>query len=164
MKERSRAVAMMVLHMSSHIASGGQSVAQYCHFSGKQWLILEMTWLWTSCRHFNINWFITTHPQYPPSHKSISQRSSSRFHSRPGSRSSSLVHDLRQHFPLQGQINKSEWSYLQIYMWCKMFFTHLNVCVLFLLVQSCGHIDASLLSTASQKLSGHVRRSGEQVE
>lgn len=34
----------------------------------------------------------------------------------------------------------------------------------FLLVQSCGHIDASLLSTASQKLSGHVRKSGEQVE
>lgn len=33
-----------------------------------------------------------------------------------------------------------------------------------LLVQSCGHIDASLLSTASQTLSGHVRRSGEHVE
>ena len=34
----------------------------------------------------------------------------------------------------------------------------------FILVQSWGHIDESLLSTASQKLSGHVRRSGEQVE
>lgn len=36
MKERSRAVAMMVLHMSSHIASGGQYVAQHCHFSRKR--------------------------------------------------------------------------------------------------------------------------------
>lgn len=27
-KERSRAVAMMVLHMSSHITSGGKQVAQ----------------------------------------------------------------------------------------------------------------------------------------
>lgn len=34
----------------------------------------------------------------------------------------------------------------------------------FLLVQSCGQIVASLLSTASQKLSGHVLKSGEQVE
>lgn len=33
-----------------------------------------------------------------------------------------------------------------------------------LLVQSCGHIDASLLSTASHTPSGHVRRFGEHVE
>lgn len=38
------------------------------------------------------------------------------------------------------------------------------ISVINLLVQSCGHIDESLLSTASQKLSGHVRKSGEQVE
>ncbi len=36
MKERSRAVAMMVLHMSSHIASDGEHVAQHCHLSQKQ--------------------------------------------------------------------------------------------------------------------------------
>lgn len=47
MKERSRAVAMMVLHMSSHIASGGEHVAQYGHFFEKAaihfLLILDMT-------------------------------------------------------------------------------------------------------------------------
>ncbi len=32
MKERSRAVAMMVLHMSSHIASEGEYVAQQSFF------------------------------------------------------------------------------------------------------------------------------------
>lgn len=36
MKERRRAVAMTVLHMSSHIASGGERVAQHCHHSRKQ--------------------------------------------------------------------------------------------------------------------------------
>lgn len=32
MKERSSAVAMMVLHMSSQIVSGGEHVTQHCHF------------------------------------------------------------------------------------------------------------------------------------
>lgn len=56
--------------------------------------------LFLSISH-NYNWFMTTHPQYLPSHRNTSRRSSSRFHIQPGSHSSNLVHDLQWQFPLQ---------------------------------------------------------------
>lgn len=164
MKERSRAVAMTVLHMSSHMVSGvGDAARERSRYLSQYFVLAQSRFF------FFVFW--KPHPLRFSSRRSIFQCSSSRFRCRPESPSSSLARSPRPPHFLWGHDESQDnadtgTSLTNSAGLFKSQSSNLSggMPMFFVLVQSCGHIDGSLLSTASQKLSGHVRRSGEQVE
>lgn len=156
MKERSSAVAMMVLHMSSHMVSGGGDVRHMsAHF------ISYSICFFAKCRCFFPVFFRNlTLYDFPLAEAFLSVTvADSVAGMNPHPQASLVAPDhlfsFRDMTRVKTENNADTGTSLTNSMGQSMFFV---------LVQSCGHIDGSLLSTASQKLSGHVRRSGEQVE
>lgn len=122
MKERSNAVAMMVLHMSSHMVSGGKNMTTCYH----QWRMFALERQMEPFRIVTFNVFFLTEAFLRVAVAgSITSLD-------PVPQASFMTTDNGLFFKDQTQrIKRSEWSYFQIYMRSLHIFTFLDPLVHF---------------------------------